>query len=398
MVSIHLDAVGGISGDMFAAAFLDVQPELMTGIREAVQTMELGSHVEFDTSVHSDGILNGTRFLVRDENSNALAHTSWKVLRKRFLEAGLEERIRENALGIFEMLAGAEAVVHGIEPEAVVFHEVGSSDSIIDVLAASVIIHAHGNSEWFLGSLPLGRGEVMTEHGKLPVPAPAVIELLKGFDFHDDGEEGERVTPTGASILRFLAEKKGLSQKPEGTRRSLKTSGLGFGSRKLKDKSNVLRVLLFKKNEPTPGEDRLTVLRFEVDDQSPEDLATALDHLRNSEEVMDVVQWPVYSKKGRIASSVQAQVRTEASESAIQKIFSETTTLGVRYREDCRKILERDFVEVEESRVKLSHRPSGTTAKAEMNDLGKVSGYLAREELRGKIENTALEKHGNKQT
>ena len=95
---------------MFAAAFLDVQPELMTGIREAVQMMELGSHVEFDASVHSDGILNGTRFLVRDENSKALPHTSWKDLRKRFLEAGLEERIRENALGIFEMLAGSEAV------------------------------------------------------------------------------------------------------------------------------------------------------------------------------------------------------------------------------------------------------------------------------------------------
>ena len=113
---------------------------------------------------------------------------------------------------------------------------------------------------------------------------------------------------------------------------------------------------------------------------------------------MDVTQWPVYSKKGRIASSVQALVRTEASESAIQKIFSETTTLGVRYREESRKILERDSVEVEGSRVKLAHRPSGTTAKAEMNDLGKVSGYLARKELRGEIENTAFEKHGNKQT
>ncbi len=390
MNSIHLDTLGGISGDMFAAAFLDLKPELMIGIREAVGKLKLGEGVLFETKPHSDGILNGTRFVVQDATSESPFHTPWKVIRDRIQSAGLEHGICENALGIFSLLAEAEAAVHGIERDEVIFHEVGAVDSLIDVLAAVVILDAHPSFEWFLGSLPLGRGEVQTAHGKLPLPAPAVVELLKGFDFHDDGETGERVTPTGAAIIRFLAETRGLSQKPEKGKKTLLASGLGFGSRKLKTKSNLLRVLLFGTSETVPEEDQVSVLRFEVDDQTPEDLAEALEHLRNSDGVLDVVQWPVYGKKGRIAFSVQILVRTEASESVIEKIFVETTTLGVRFREESRKILERSEVEVEGSRVKLAQRPSGVTAKMEMDDLKEIRGYENRRELRNKIEKIAL--------
>ncbi len=396
VTSLHLEALGGISGDMFASAFLDVHPELMMDIRNAVEKMELENHVECDANAHGDGVLNGTRFLVRNEFPKASYHTPWKDLRRRISDAGLEEGILKNTLGIFEMLAEAEAIVHGIAPESVVFHEVGSVDSIVDILAASIIIHAHPNVQWFLGSLPLGRGEVQTDHGKMPLPAPAVMELLKGFEFQDDGEMGERVTPTGAAILRFLSERKGLSQNPDGIQRNLITSGLGFGTRKLKSKSNVLRVTFFGARRQSFSEEKLWVLRFEVDDQSPEDLAIGLEHLRNAEGVLDVVQWPVFSKKGRIAFSVQVLVETEAAESIIQKIFLETTTLGVRYHEESRKILERDSVEVEGSRVKLAYRSSETTAKMEMDDLKEVPGYEQRTYLRRKSENAALEKHGQK--
>jgi len=390
MNSIHLDTLGGISGDMFAAAFLDQKPQLMIGIREAVGKLKLGEGVLIETKPHSDGILNGTRFVVQDATSESPFHTPWKVIRDRIQSAGLEQGICENALGIFSLLAEAEAEVHGIERDEVIFHEVGAVDSMIDVLAAAVILDAHPSFEWFLGSLPLGRGEVQTAHGKLPLPAPAVVELLKGFDFDDDGETGERVTPTGAAIIGFLAETRGLSQKPEKGKKTLLASGLGFGSRKLKTKSNLLRVLLFGTSETVPEEDQISVLRFEVDDQTPEDLAEALEHLRNSDGVLDVVQWPVYGKKGRIAFSVQILVRTEASESVIEKIFVETTTLGVRYREESRKILERSEVEVEGSRVKLAQRPSGVTAKMEMDDLKEVQGNENRTELRNKIEKIAL--------
>ena len=205
-LSIHLDAVGGISGDMFASAFLDLNPELMAAIKESVDEMGVGDELRVENKAFSDGVLKGQRFLVDEGASESSNQTPGNVIRERLIQSGIKQEIRENALGIFKCLAEAEALVHGIDVEEVVFHEVGAVDSMVDVLAASVILDAYHEANWFLGSLPLGRGEVQTAHGKLPLPAPAVVELLKGFDFHDDGVTGERVTPTGAAILRFLTE------------------------------------------------------------------------------------------------------------------------------------------------------------------------------------------------
>ena len=139
--SIHLDTLGGISGDMFAAAFLDLKPELMTGIREAVGKLILGDGVQFEARPHSDGILNGTCFVVQDATSESPFHTPWKVIHDRIQSAGLKHGICENALGIFSLLAEAEAAVHGIERDEVIFHEVGALDSLIDVLAAALCYH-----------------------------------------------------------------------------------------------------------------------------------------------------------------------------------------------------------------------------------------------------------------
>ena len=288
-LSIHLDAVGGISGDMFASAFLDLNPELMVAIKESVDEMGVGDELRVENKAFSDGVLKGQRFLVDEGTSESSNHTPWKVIRERLIQSGIKQEIRENALGIFKCLAEAEALVHGIDVEEVVFHEVGAVDSMVDVLAASVILDAYHEANWFLGSLPLGRGEVQTAHGKLPLPAPAVVELLKGFDFHDDGETGERVTPTGAAILRFLTENRGLSQKPETFKRKLLSSGQGFGSRKLKTKSNLLRILVFGPEETSPEEDRIAVLGFEVDDQTVENPESAMSELieQNRDQVDD---------------------------------------------------------------------------------------------------------------
>ena len=392
-LSIHLDAVGGISGDMFASAFLDLNPELMVAIKESVDEIGLGGELRLESNAFSDGVLKGQRFLVDEGASESSNHTPWKVIRERLIQSRIKQEIRENAIGIFKCLAEAEALVHGIDVEEVVFHEVGAVDSMVDVLAASVILDAYHEANWFLGNLPLGRGEVQTAHGKLPLPAPAVVELLKGFDFHDDGETGERVTPTGAAILRFLTESRGLSRKPETIKRKLLSSGQGFGSRKLKTKSNLLRVLVFGPEETSPEEDWIAVLRFEVDDQTSEDLAVALGHLRDSEGVLDVTQWPVYGKKGRIVFSVQILARPEASETVIEMVFNETTTLGVRYREESRKILERSEIIIDDSRVKLARRPSVLTAKVEMEDLSPINNFSKREESRKYLETQVLRDH-----
>ncbi|MEC8238238.1 MAG: nickel insertion protein, partial [SAR324 cluster bacterium] len=157
-LSIHLDAVGGISGDMFASAFLDLNPELMTAIKESVDEIGLGGELRIESKAFSDGVLKGQRFLVDEGTSESSNHTPWKVIRERLIQLGIKQEIRENALGIFKCLAEAEALVHGIDVEEVVFHEVGAVDSMVDVLAASVILDAYHEANWFLGNLPLGRG------------------------------------------------------------------------------------------------------------------------------------------------------------------------------------------------------------------------------------------------
>ena len=149
--------------------------------------------------------------------------------------------------------------------------------------------------------------------------------------------------------------------------------------------------------ETSPEEDRITVLRFEVDDQTSEDLAVALEHLLDSEGVLDVTQWPVYGKKGRVVFSVQILARPEASETVMETVFNETTTLGVRYREESRKILERSEITIDDSRVKLARRPSGLTAKAEMEDLFPLNSFSKREESRKYLETQVLRDHETNQ-
>ena len=134
-LSIHLDAVGGISGDMFASAFLDLNPELMVAIKESVDEMGVGDELRVENKAFSDGVLKGQRFLVDEGTSESSNHTPWKVIRERLIQSGIKQEIRENALGIFKCLAEAEALVHGIDVEEVVFHEVGAVDSMVDVLS-----------------------------------------------------------------------------------------------------------------------------------------------------------------------------------------------------------------------------------------------------------------------
>ena len=156
-------------------------------------------------------------------------------------------------------------------------------------------------SRWSIGPLPIGRGLVKSAHGMLPVPAPATVKLLKGFTTFDDGETGERITPTGAAIIAFLNP----SQEVRAEHLSLSGAGTGHGNRRLERRSNVLRCLMFEKTGASSDSDVVEILRCEIDDQTGEDLAIALDQLRAHESVLDVCQWPVMGKKGRLATALQ---------------------------------------------------------------------------------------------
>ena len=392
---IHLDAIGGIAGDMFIAAVLDAFPDLRDGMIGAIRSAGLPDSVDLQVRPHADHALTGLRFLVDESHHHGRdghehqsdehhvdahhihqhvhRHTKFSDIRKMLETAPLQADVRTHAIGIFSRVADAESRVHGVPVEEISFHELGEWDSIADIVGAAFLI-ARLDARWTVGSLPQGRGRVNTAHGYLPVPTPATVLLLEGFDFHDDGMAGERVTPTGAAILNYL----GANQARDRKSSRLIRSGSGFGTRTFPGMSNVLRLLAFEHAVATTETDRIAELAFEVDDQTPEDLATGLDKLRAHPSVVDVLQSPVYGKKGRLAAHVQILADPDDLENVLTACFAETTTLGVRYQIQERRKLRRRQTTVETSgrtvRVKLAERPGGMTAKAEADDLSKVIG------------------------
>ncbi|MBE9555311.1 MAG: LarC family nickel insertion protein [Proteobacteria bacterium] len=385
---------------MFAAALLDVRSGLWPRCEAAIAAMGLAEPLRVARQPHGDGVLTGSRFVVegvsaqgngqdqgQGQGQRVESHTHWRDIRGRLERAPLDGAVREAALGIFELLAGAEAAVHGKDPDEVAFHEVGALDSIVDILVAAAIITALTPCIWTVGALPRGRGQVRTLHGFLPVPAPAVLELLKGYTLVDDGEEGERITPTGAAILRYL----GASQAVDSSPRGLIGAGIGFGTRKFASRSNILRATLYGPAADSMAGDSVEVLRCEIDDQTAEDLAVAIDHLRAAEGVIDVCQWPVFGKKGRMGTALQVLAAPGRAAATAALILDETTTLGVRRATQSRMLVAREAVNEGGLPVKLAHRPGGVTAKAEMDALAATRGVSVRQRKRYEAELKAIQ-------
>ena len=288
MMHIHLDAIGGVAGDMFAAALLDAFPEHADALVSCVQGF---APVSCRLERHADGTLSGSRFDVSETapdtghdhaHDHGHGHTHWSLIREDLRRSDLPPAVAEVAIGIFARLAEAEGRVHGVPPDEVAFHEVGAADSIADIVAAAwLIVEVGDDTGWSVSALPLGSGRVRTAHGIMPVPAPATTLLLEGFESVDDGVAGERVTPTGAAILSWLAATGRLRSRPSGR---IGATGIGFGTRRLPGLSNCLRALVLHTAQAergtAPAHRLLAVIGFEVDDQSGEDLATGLERLR----------------------------------------------------------------------------------------------------------------------
>ena len=392
----HLDPVGGIAGDMFAAALLDARPDLADGLLTTIDALGLPPSLTVAVDPHRDTALAGTRFKVSGPADEGHGHVRLADVSERLEAARIAPAVRTRALAIFALLAEAEGAVHGTDPAEVTFHEVGAWDSTVDIVAAAFLIEALGPARWSCGAIPLGSGRVRCAHGLLPVPAPAVVHLLRGLATHDDGIAGERVTPTGAAILKHLAPDQATARESE----TLVGVGTGFGSRALPDLSNVLRVLEFAPIAPAALQESVAVLRFEIDDQTPEDLALGLDRLRAQPGILDVVQWPVYGKKGRMLAAVQVLAESTSLDAALAAVFDETTTLGVRWSHVSRSTLARDTAHHGDAlgtvRVKRARRPAGTvTAKAELDDLAGSAGHAGREERRRGAEAATLTRGGN---
>jgi len=392
----HLDPVGGVAGDMFAAAMLDYHRDWQAALIRAIHDSGLASEPGVRALEHNDGILAGHRFEVEEpSHPGKHRHHHWRDIRDRLGSCNLDTSVKGRAIAIFELLAEAEAGVHGGPVDEVTFHEVGAWDSIADIVAAAWLIERSGATGWSCSPLPLGRGRVASAHGSLPVPAPATLLLLREFPVFDDGVEGERVTPTGAAILKHLQPSFGARKTPG----VLLGAGYGFGTKTFPEFSNVLRVSVFDPLSSHATAGSVAVCQFEVDDQTPEDLAVGLERLRELPGVLDVTQAPVFGKKGRLAMHIQVLGELSRIDAIIDRCLTETTTLGVRWHTVSRKTLVREErshrLGGAEVSVKRASRPGGTVSrKVEMADLaGTSGGHEGREQRRREVYARDLEQN-----
>ena len=364
MTRIHLDPVGGIAGDMFVAAMLDAFPDLRPRIlADVAAVLPAGAGRAFIEAGQSGG-LRALRFGLEAGASPPAIGSTFPALVARVDTARLAPGTAVEATALLTILARAEAEIHGVPIEHVHFHEIGDWDSLLDLVAAGSIAAALRAARWTVSALPRGNGVVRTAHGLLPVPAPAAARILEGFAWRDDGVDGERVTPTGAAILKHL-----VGEALPGPAGRLKTSGTGAGTRTLPGMPNVLRALVFDEAHPPTG-DRVKVVAFEIDDMTGEEIGVAADRLRAEPGVLDVSVAERWGKKGRPMQSFQLVIRPEAAEAVVGRCFAETSTIGLRLREDERIVLPRDAVTVGAIGVKSVHRPGvGATRKAESDDL-----------------------------
>ena len=299
-------------------------------------------------------------------------------------EASLSTATLEHALALLNLLAEAEATVHGTTIDHVHFHELADWDSLLDLVAAGCIAGALGGARWTASAPPLGGGFVQTDHGQLPVPAPATAALLTGYRWRDDGVGGERVTPTGAAILRHLVPAAACAAPRDAGR--LHSVGCGAGTRQLPGIPNIVRALVFERSVAGGGwdTDAVAVIEFDVDDMTGEELAVAGEHLRAGADVMDVSIGTRVGKKGRPLSAFRVIARPHAADDVARRCFLETSTLGMRMREERRSVLRRHEVVAAtpagvDAHVKVAERPGGLrTAKTANDDVAAEGGLDAR--------------------
>ncbi|MGX9848982.1 nickel pincer cofactor biosynthesis protein LarC [Limimaricola litoreus] len=367
---MHIDALGGLSGDMFAAAMLSALPEAAERLRADLHDAGLDEHVALDIAEIRKSGFAATQ-LSFDIAAEAPPTHHWSDIRRMIEATALRAPVKQAAIAIFTGLAEAEAACHGIAVERVHFHEIADWDSIADIIAAASLIDSAGAASWSCSELPLGGGRVRTQHGLIPVPVPATAHLLTGFRFVDDGVAGERVTPTGAAILRHLAPRQGAA--PAGL--VLRGSGTGAGQRELEGIPNICRLLCF---ETADDRDLVGSIAFEIDDMTPEEISVALDRIRAGEGVLDAGYTLGHGKKSRIRYNVTVLSQPHLVEDVARLCLEETSTIGLRLEPLRRQILRRRAGRVQGLRSKTVDRPGGATTKIESDDLAGIATLAAR--------------------
>ena len=377
----YLDCFSGISGDMFLGALVDggVSPKLLL---DNVAALDIGARLEISrvkrngiaatkVDVYAHGEKDEPREVFHaqqrhgqdpygDPHSHEHNHgRSLSEIRRIIDAANIDSEARATAVKIFTALGEVEAEIHATPIEEVHFHEVGAVDAMVDIVCAAVGAQALAIDEWVCSPLNVGGGTVRCAHGTLPVPAPATLKLLRDAPVYSSGPQVELVTPTGAAIVKTLVSR--FAPLPA---MKIEHAGYGAGSRDFADHPNLLRLTIGEaiaygaNTAPAASNDRIAVLEANLDDLSPQVLAYAMERLL-SEGALDVFSVPVQMKKGRSGALLTVLANLEDADRLTKTIFAETTTLGVRCREEKRQTLLRRWEVVKTTwgpvRVKIAN-------------------------------------------
>ena len=331
----YLDAFSGISGDMLVAALVDAgaDPAALVGALSS-----LGAEAELRFEKSSRGGLAATRFRVLAREPQP-AHRHLGQILGLIGGAGLPERVKQNAAAVFQRLGEVEAGIHQVPVERVHFHEVGAVDSICDIVGACLGLELLGVETVYCSPINLGSGTVASEHGLLPVPAPATAALLGGFPVYVRGPEAELTTPTGAALATTLAS--GFGRLPP---MKIAAIGYGAGERDFPEQANVLRVLIGETSGASEAT-TVSVIEANIDDTSPEILGYAMERLLEAG-ALDVTLTPLLMKKSRPGTLLRVIARPEEREALVGLLFAETSTLGLRVYSAERRVQARRTVEV----------------------------------------------------
>jgi uncharacterized protein (TIGR00299 family) protein len=352
MKACYLDAFSGISGDMTVGALIDAGASA-EALTSALDSLNTGARFRIERTQRRG--IAASKFHV--DGGEAKSHRHLSHILDLLDRSALPARAKENAKAVFRKLGEAEAKVHDMPLEKVHFHEVGAIDSICDIAGACVGFDLLGIDEFYSSAINVGSGTVKTEHGVLPVPAPATAELLTGRPVYSRGPSVELTTPTGAAIAATLASRFG--PMPAMT---ISATGYGAGDRDFPEHANVLRVIVGELSGAAESTS-VSVLEANIDDSSPQVLGYAMERLLEAG-ALDVTLEPIYMKKNRPGTLLRVIAKPEHRESLAQLMFAETTTLGLRVYDAERRVKARTIREIETmyGRVRFKTSDNGSYA------------------------------------
>ncbi len=361
------DLIGGVSGDMFVAALLDLGLSLNKVRSELKKIPTL--KFEIKTVKKHVHLIRATQLKVicaKDE-----APRSWKQIRDLIERSKLDAEVKTTGIAVFSRLAQAEAKIHGVAVDRVHFHEVGATDSIVDIIAAAIGIQTLGIDSFHFSPIPLGRGVARSLHGPLPVPGPATLELLKGLPVFGVDVGSETVTPTGAAILRTLGQ--GFGGQPA---MKIAKIGYGAGQKEFADRPNLFRVVLGEPDLSCQTEEML-VIETNIDDMNPQFYDYVMARLFAAG-ARDVFLTPIQMKKNRPATLLSVIADPPDRDKLAKIIFEETSTLGLRSYPVRRLVLKRRSKKLKtrfgEVAIKIVEQPDGSKkASVEYDDLKRIA-------------------------